>query len=99
MPDRSNVDRALIARIAAHTRWSQVADRAAATAPGRRAALERFEKIVDPAGILDPTERAKRAASARSAHFARMALKSAQARRGRRTRATSAEVEAFGRTA
>jgi len=80
---RNPAARALIARVAAHTRWSQEPDRTKATAPGRKAALERFEREVDPDGTLDPTERAKRAESARKAYFTRLALKSVQARRSR----------------
>lgn len=75
--------RALIARVASHTRWSKVRDRAAATAPARKAALERFEKEVDPEGTLPPEVRAQMAESARKAYFARLALKSAQARRAK----------------
>jgi hypothetical protein len=46
--------------------------------------FDRFEKEVDPDGILAPAERAKRAANARSAYYKRLALKSARARRARR---------------
>lgn len=74
-------DRVLAARVAAHTRWSQETDRSAATAPARKAAMDRFERQVDPEGRLDPALRAKLAANAKSAYFARLALKSAQARR------------------
>ena len=76
--------RALIARVAAHSRWAQVPDRSAATAPGRKAAMDRFERLVDPDGTLAPAERAKRAENARKAHFSRMALLSVQARKARR---------------
>ncbi len=74
-------DRALIARLAAHTRWSAVSDPSAATAPARKAALDRFEKQVDPDGTLPPAERARRAEHARKAYFTRLALASAKARR------------------
>ncbi len=73
--------RRLRAQIAAHESWARTEDRSARTAPARQAALDRFERQVDPDGRLDPAERARRAASARKAHFARLALKSAQARR------------------
>lgn len=46
--------------------------------------LDKFEREVDPDGVLAPAERARRAAHARKAYFARLALKSAQARRRRR---------------
>lgn len=78
-PERAALSR--IAKIAALTRWSRVEDRAAATAPGRRAAEARFERQVDPDGVLDPAERALRAEAARRAHFVRMGHKSAQVRR------------------
>ncbi len=41
---------------------------------------DRFEKQVDPEGVLDPKERARRAEHARKAHSLGLALKSAQAR-------------------
>lgn len=73
--------RAMVARIAAHERWSRVEDRHAALAPARKAFADRFEREVDPEGKLDPRERAIRAEHARKAYFTRLALKSAQARR------------------
>ena len=63
------------ARIAAHTRWATCDDRAEATRPGRTAFLTRFEREVDPDGLLDPVERARRAESAKRAHFTRLAAK------------------------
>lgn len=74
-------DRSLIARLAAHESWANTADPAARTAPARRAMLDRFERQVDPDGVLSPAERARRAGHARKAYFARLALRSAQARR------------------
>ncbi|MEV0425397.1 hypothetical protein [Micromonospora sp. NPDC050495] len=76
-------DAAQIARLAAHVKWAQCPDRAAATAAARQAFHDRWEQLVDPDGKLDPAERAKRAASAKSAHYARMALRSAQTRRAK----------------
>ncbi len=75
------VSRSLIAQIAAHESWARTPDRAARTANARKAQLDRFEREVDPDGILPPAERALRAASARKAYYLRLALKSAQARR------------------
>jgi hypothetical protein len=77
-------DRSLRARIAAHARWAAEADRAAATEPGRRAFQDRFDRQVDPDGVLPPEERARRAAHARSAYFSSLALKSARSRRAQR---------------
>lgn len=72
---------AVAGRIGAHVSWANTADRTARTAPAVRAAMARFEKQVDPDGVLPPEERAKRAASARKAYFTRLALKSHAARR------------------
>jgi hypothetical protein len=85
-------DRSLIAKLAAHERWSAVDDRAAATATARLAFADRFERQVDPDGKLTPAERAIRAEHAKKAYFAKLALKSAQARRTRR-RAEQLEAE------
>lgn len=74
-------DRSLIARLAAHESWARTPDPAARTAPARRALLDRFEREVDPDGVLSPTERARRAGHARKAYFTRLALQSAKARR------------------
>lgn len=79
----SATERKMRAQIAAHESWANTTDRAARTAKARKAALDRFEKQVDPEGVLSPIERAKRAENARKAYFQRLALKSAQARRRR----------------
>ena len=41
-------ERSEISSLAAHTRWSQVPDRTAATAPGRAALRARFDQEIDP---------------------------------------------------
>lgn len=69
------------ATIAAHASWKNTADRKARTGPARRAAADRFERQVDPAGELCPKERAKRAEHAHKEHMTRLAFKSARARR------------------
>ena len=74
-------DRSLIARLAAHESWARTTDPSARTEPARRALLDRFEREVDPDGLLPPDERTRRAAHARKAYFTRLALRSAQARR------------------
>jgi hypothetical protein len=58
------------------------------TAPARAAFLARFEKEVDPEGVLPEAERLRRAEMARKAHFARLALKSAK-KRSQHTRASA----------
>jgi hypothetical protein len=54
------------------------------TGPARAAADARYDRMVDPDGILDPKERAKRAAHARREHLLRMSLRAAAIRRQRR---------------
>ena len=49
-----NDDRVLRARIAAHLLHAQISDEAEHTAPARAAFLSRFEREVDPDGLLDP---------------------------------------------
>ena len=83
----SPAERVLRARIAANVRWAKCEDRTTATAPARRAAQSRWEREVDPDGVLTPEERSKRAESAQKAHMARMAFNSAKARRLRRNAA------------
>jgi hypothetical protein len=79
-----NDDRVLRARIAAHTLHAQIADEAEHTAPARAAFLSRFEREVDPDGVLDPEERARRAEHAKKAYFLRLALASRKARAKKR---------------
>jgi hypothetical protein len=62
------------ARIAARARWANQSG-TDGTAPARAAFLERFERLVDPDGELDPRERARRAESAKREHFQRMAYR------------------------
>jgi hypothetical protein len=81
MPAQRAEDRALIARIASHTRWAETHDRSAATEPARKGLDARFAREIDPDGKLAPAELAVRIASARRAHFQRMALASARKRR------------------
>lgn len=68
------------ARIAAYSLHAQ-RDSKEVTAPARKAFLDRFEKAVDPEGLLSSVERARRARAAKKAYFTNLALKSAQARR------------------
>jgi len=67
--------------------WANTADRAARTAPGRRASPANVDYWLlrqDPERFADATDAQRVAAAecARRAHFAAMALKSAQVRRG-----------------
>ena len=42
--------------------------------------MSRFEREVDPEGVLDPRERARRAEHAKKAYFIRLAAASSKAR-------------------
>ena len=87
MPTSTPQQRTLAARLAAHTLHARIADPAAHTAPARQAFLDRFEREVDPEGVLPPAERARRAEHARKAYFARLGLASAKARGARKAAA------------
>lgn len=84
------IERSLAGSVAAHKSWSTTADRSARTAPANAALLARFERDVDPDGLLPPDERAVRVESARKAYFAGLALRSVASRR----RAAEAREEA-----
>jgi len=65
-------ERRLIAQTAANESWAHTSDRAARTAPARAALDAKFERDVDPDGVLPPAERARRAENLRKAHFQRL---------------------------
>jgi hypothetical protein len=67
-------------RIAAEISWSRTADRGARTKPARQAFIKRFEREVDPDGILPSDERRRRAQHALRAHMLRLAKRSIIAR-------------------
>ena len=81
MAQLSPEERRLQASLAVHESWARTQDRSERTRPAREALLRRFEREVDPDGVLDPEERQRRAEHARSAHYSRMALKRAKAQR------------------
>src|SRR4051794_18116385 len=87
-PSDKRDDRILRARMAAHLLHAQVADPAKHTAPARAAFLSRFEREVDPDGVLDAADRARRAEHAKKAYFLRLALASSKARAAKRRRGT-----------
>jgi hypothetical protein len=76
-------DRSVYGRIGAYSLWAKCTDPSAQTASARKAFLNRFEREVDPDGLLSTPERARRAEYARKAYFHRLALRSAQARRAK----------------
>lgn len=59
-------------RLGAHVRAARGTTN---TAPARAAFQAKFEREVDPDGVLDPDERERRAAHARSAYYIRLAQK------------------------
>ena len=81
MTTETPAERSLRAKAAAHFRWANEPDRAAATTAARAGLQARFERQVDPDHQLDPVERARRAESARKAYFADLTRKSIAARR------------------
>ena len=74
-------ERTLRARIGAYSLYAQGGTN---TGPARSAFLARFEREVDPSGVLTESERQKRAECARRAYFARLGLKSAKKRQRKR---------------
>jgi hypothetical protein len=83
-PSAEKSKRVLQARMAAHALHARVEDPAAHTAPAREVFLSRFEREVDPEGVLKPQDRARRAEHARKAYFTRLALASSKARAKKR---------------
>ena len=75
--------RVLRARMAAY-RLHATHDPRETTRKAREAFASRFEREVDPEGLLTPAERARRAEAARRAYFTGLALKSSRARGRRR---------------
>ena len=84
MADIDPNEMALRGRIGAYVLHSRH-DSRVTTGPARAAFLARFERDVDPEGVLPEAERRRRALAARKAYFARLALKSARRRSRRRT--------------
>lgn len=95
MPDKATPsERSLRGSIASHESWARTEDRAARTAPARRALFDKFEHEADPDGVLSPADRQRRAEHLRKAYFQRLALKSARARRkAKEARDTAVDLE------
>jgi hypothetical protein len=70
-------------RVGGLTAWA-LNDAETMVGPAHRGFQARFERLVDPDGRLDPTERAIRADRARIAHMLNLAAKSAESRRKRK---------------
>lgn len=71
------------ARAAVLRSWAHTPDRAARTAAARAASIARFEREVDPDGVLSVQERATRAEFARKAFMTEMSIKAVAARRAK----------------
>jgi len=91
MPELSPREAALRGRIGAYVLHAR-RDAREVTAPARAAFLARFEREVDPDGVLPEGERRRRSLAARKAYFARLALQSARARRADRPAASPVKV-------
>lgn len=89
-----NNDRVLRARMAAHLLHAQISDPAEHTAPAGAVFLSRFEREVDPDGVLDPQDRARRAEHAKKAYFIKLALASRKARAAKRRANTTGSPDA-----
>lgn len=79
-------ERQLITSAASHMSWANTPDRTARTFKAREAALARFEKEVDPEGLLPEEERRLRAESLRRAYMRSLALKSRKSRAANKTK-------------
>jgi hypothetical protein len=82
----SPAERTLRARLAAHALHAQGKTN---TGPATVAHLARFEREVDPDGLLPPAERSRRADHARKSYMSKLALKASRARGNRMTAASS----------
>lgn len=80
------------ARIAAHVSWSNTADRPGRTQAATKSFLARFERQVDPLGVLPLEVRQRMALHARRAYMMQLADRSAKARK-RAARARSDESQ------
>ncbi len=81
-------DTALRGRVGAYTRWARTEDRVAATEPARSAFMRRFERQVDPDGVLSEEERVSRAHFAMRAHMADLTRRRILSRRRQRPAAS-----------
>lgn len=78
-------ERAQAEKRGAYTSWANTANRTARTAPGRRAADARFDRLViEKHGQLPPVEHAACVEALRKAFYAELTLKSLRARKNKR---------------
>lgn len=79
-----------IARYGAHVSWARTPVRAERMAPANAAREAKWEREVDPGGVMSPDDRRKAAASARKAYYLDLARKGVEARRRKREQADAA---------
>lgn len=84
MPSQDPVVRSTTARIAALSLHANCDDPSGHTAPARAALAARFEREVDPDGVLSVAERQRRAAIAKRLFYVRMAYASHKARKAKK---------------
>ena len=67
-----------VAQVAALRRWARtgIDERRANMAPAQAALAAKWEREVDPEGLLDPDERRRRADALKQAHYIEMSLRS-----------------------
>lgn len=94
MPGRlTPSERALRARLAAHIKHAACEDPSAATAPARRAFLDRFMREArERFGDLPDEELARRAEHLKRAYFTKLSLRSSTARRKAREATDQADA-------
>ncbi|RZU16418.1 hypothetical protein EV645_3983 [Kribbella rubisoli] len=85
--------KSVLHQIAALESWATTVDRTARTRPARQGLEAKFEREVDPEGLMDPQTRARAVEAKRKAYYLRLALKSAEARRLRRAPGLEETVE------
>jgi hypothetical protein len=82
------------ARLGAHCSWARTRDPAARTAAARHEShITKFEREVDPDGVLPPEERQRRARAAKSAYFTALAFRSSRVRAARARTKVQTECE------
>lgn len=75
------------ARIAAYRSWANTRDPAERMKPAQQAFMDRFEREVDPEGVLPVHERIRRAEAAKKAYFTELSYKAVRSRRLAKLRA------------
>jgi hypothetical protein len=75
------------ASAAAHESWARTIDRAKRTEAARESVLANLERVVDPNGLMSPSDRRKAAVNKQKANLKRMSQKGVDARQAKRAAA------------